>query len=52
VNIKLRSEDEMDSYLNAAVATEHHRQLIADATEFRRSRLNRKTKAARRRFHR
>jgi hypothetical protein len=42
----------MNSYLNAAVATEHHQQLIADAAEFRRSRISRKTKAARRRFHR
>jgi hypothetical protein len=41
----------MNSYLNAAAATEHHQQLIKDATEFRRSRMSRKTKAARRRSH-
>jgi hypothetical protein len=46
------SEDEMNSYLSAAVATEHQQQLIADAAEFRRSRIGRKIKAARRRHHR
>ena len=45
------SEEEMNSYLNAAVATEHHQQLINDAAEFRRSRVSRKIKAARRRLH-
>jgi len=50
--INSTSEEEMNSYLNAAVATEHHQQLIADAAEFRRSRINRKTKATRRRYHR
>lgn len=42
----------MNSYLNAAVATEHQQQLIADAAEFRRSRINRKIKAVRRRYYR
>lgn len=51
VDTNPNSEDEMNSYLNAAVATEHHQQLIKDATEFRRSRIGRKTKAARRRSH-
>ncbi|HKF30972.1 MAG TPA: hypothetical protein VKB37_01220 [Jatrophihabitantaceae bacterium] len=41
----------MNSYLNAAVATEHHQQLINDAAEFRRSRVSRKIKATRRRLH-
>ena len=42
----------MNSYLNAAVATEHRQQLIAEAAAFRRSRVSRKTKALRRRYHR
>lgn len=42
----------MNSYVNAAVATERSQQRIAEAAEFRRSRINRKTKAVRRRYHR
>ena len=42
----------MNSYLNAAAATEHNQQLIADAARFRRGRINRKIKAVRRRSHR
>jgi hypothetical protein len=48
-------EEQMNSYLNAAAATEHNQQLIADAARFRRSRISRisrKTKAVRRRHHR
>jgi hypothetical protein len=50
--ISSRSEEEMNSYVNAAVAIDRSQQLVADAAEFRRSRINRKTKAVRRRFHR
>lgn len=39
----------MNTYLNAAAATERHRGLIVDAAEFRRSRPARKVKAVRRR---
>jgi hypothetical protein len=39
----------MDTYLNAAVGTEHQRQMIADAGEFRRSRRDRTVKTVRRR---
>ena len=41
----------MNSYVNAAVATERSQQLISDAAEYRRGLVNRKTKAARRRSH-
>jgi hypothetical protein len=41
----------MNTYLNAAVATEHQHQLIAAAAEFRRSRTDRKVKATRARTH-
>lgn len=41
----------MNSYLNAAVATEHHQQLLADAAAARRTRI-RKPKPTRRRYHR
>jgi hypothetical protein len=39
----------MNTYLNAAVATEHQQQLIADAAAYRRSRTDRTVKATRRR---
>ena len=39
----------MNTDLNAAVGTEHQRQMIADAAEFRRSRRDRKVKTVRRR---
>jgi hypothetical protein len=39
----------MNTYLNAAVATEHQQQLIADAATYRRSRTHRTVKAIRRR---
>jgi hypothetical protein len=39
----------MNAYLNAAVATEHQQQLIADAAAHRRSRADRPVKAIRRR---
>lgn len=42
----------MNLYLNAALATEHQQQLLADAAAFRRSRRPRKTNPARRRYHR
>jgi len=41
----------MNTDLNAAVGTEHQRQMIADASEFRRSRRDRKVKTVRRRAH-
>jgi len=39
----------MSTYLNAAVATEHQQQLIADVTPYRRSRTDRTVKGIRRR---
>ena len=39
----------MNTDLNAAVGTEHQRQMIADAAEFRRSRRDRTVKPVRRR---
>lgn len=42
----------MSTYLNAAVATEHQQQLIAEAANVRRSRINRRIKAVRRRYYR
>jgi hypothetical protein len=39
----------MNTYMNAAVATEHQQQRSADAVEFRRSRTDRDVKAIRRR---
>jgi hypothetical protein len=41
----------MNTYLNAAVATEHQHQLIAAAADVRRSRTGRKVKATRARTH-
>lgn len=41
----------MNSYVNAAFATDRNQQLINAASEFRRGRISRKTKAARRRSH-
>jgi hypothetical protein len=46
---RAQQEDEMNTYLNAAVATEHQQQLIADAATYRRSRTHRTVKAIRRR---
>jgi hypothetical protein len=42
----------MNTYLNAAVATEHQHELIAAAADVRRSRTDRKVKATRARSHR
>jgi hypothetical protein len=39
----------MNSYFNAAVATEHQHQLIADIAAFRRTRTDRTAKPTRRR---
>jgi hypothetical protein len=39
----------MNTYLNAALGTEHQQQMIADAAEFRRSRRDRTVKTVRRR---
>jgi hypothetical protein len=39
----------MNSYFNAAVATEHQQQLIADTAAFRRTRTDRTAKPVRRR---
>ena len=50
--IKPTGEREMNTNLNAAVATEHQYQLIAAAADARRSRTDRKVMATRVRSHR